>query len=75
MSSAFWLAHRSETINKATASRKLLQVYGFINLNEPYVKLFTSDRNCRFAECGEVHFIQRADEKERAGGKLSVLHY
>jgi site-specific DNA recombinase len=44
-------------VNQTTASRTSLQAYGFFNLNEIYVKLFSSDRNRRFAKRGEVHTI------------------
>ena len=42
-------------VNQATASRKSLQVYGFISLSEIYVKFFSKYRNCGTAECGEIH--------------------
>ncbi len=61
-------------VEKATATQKELQVYGGILLKEIYV-LFPEDRNCGVAECGEVHFVQRAYQTERAGRKLSVLHH
>jgi len=37
-----------------TSGQKSLQVYGILNLNEIYVKLFTSDRNCRVTKCREI---------------------
>jgi site-specific DNA recombinase len=41
-------------VNQATASRKSLQVYGLININEIYVKFFSEYRNCRSAKCREI---------------------
>lgn len=42
-------------VNKAVGTQRELKVYGYIPIN--YVELFTIHRNCRFAECGEVHAV------------------
>lgn len=39
-----------QSINRITASRKSLETYGILSLNEIYVLLFSQYRNCRFAK-------------------------
>lgn len=47
-----------QLVSKVIASRKALQVYGTINLNEIFYVFFCSEyRNRRVAECGEVHAV------------------
>ena len=40
-------------IDKVVGTREALQIYGFIPITN--INVCTSYRNCRFAECGEVH--------------------
>jgi len=44
-----------KAVNKIIASPGTLQVYGFLNLSEIHVFLFTNDRHCRFTKCGKIH--------------------
>jgi site-specific DNA recombinase len=41
-------------IDKVVGTREKLQVYGYIPI-ESNINVFTINRNCRSAECGEVH--------------------
>jgi len=47
----------SKTIEKVTATQKDLQVFGYINLNQIYVKSQISYRDSRITKCGEIDFI------------------
>lgn len=46
-----------KAITTIYSNQKDLQAHGCINLNEIYVKFITIHRNCRSAECGEVHAV------------------
>ena len=64
------------TIDRIVGTKERLQVWGTVPVvTSENVELFTSDRNRRPPECRQIHTLQRAYQKKRAGRELSVLHH